>query len=97
MIVTMKKSANLAVIEATARAFEKAGYDVQIKNHDDSGVIMAVLGKGVAEIDSLFLERLTGIQRLVRNNDFFVAKHEEFVEAWQYFIEKDKAAEADKP
>ncbi len=97
MIVKMKKTASLAVLETVARAFENAGYDVQIKNHDSAGVIMAVLGIGIKKIDSLFLERLTGIKKTENCNDFFTANHEEFMEAWQFFAEKDKPPQAGKP
>ncbi|MEK7658450.1 MAG: hypothetical protein AAB352_01120 [Patescibacteria group bacterium] len=88
----MKKGVNLAVLETAVRAFEKAGYDVKIKNHDNDGAIMAVLGTGIREIDTLFLERLTGIKKVERDNAFFVANHSEFVEAWQFFNEKDLPA-----
>ncbi len=89
MIVKMKKSANLAVIETVAMAFEKAGYDVQIKNHaqptDDAGIILAVLGLGMRQINFLFLERLTGIEKIESCDDFFTANHDKFVEAQQFF------------
>lgn len=94
MIITMKKSANLAMVETVAIAFERAGYDVQIKNHmqpsNKTGIIMAILGKGIKKADTLFFERLPGIEKIEKDNAFFVANHEEFVEAWQFFNEKDK-------
>jgi len=83
MIITMKKQANILAIEKVIKTFQEKGFDVHIKN-GEGDLVIAVLGQGVDDVDFLVTERLPGVKKIDKGNEFFVENHGRFVEAWQY-------------
>ena len=89
MIIRMTKQANILMVEHVATTFQKRGFDVHIKNGQGSFVI-AVLGPGSDQIDFLTTRSLAGIDKIEKSNDLFNSRHQEFLEAWEFFRSREK-------
>ena len=77
MIIIMKQGANKLMVSHIATSFEKAGFDVQIKN-SRSPYVIAVLGIGLGNVD-LSNGNFPGIDKVILDNTFFNEHHNEFV------------------
>jgi len=83
VIITMRKQANILMVEHVATTFQRAGYDVLIRNGEGKTMI-AVLGQGY--VAPFTLDRLAGVEKIDRNNDLFNSTNGEgFTEAYEFF------------
>jgi len=70
MIIVMKPQANILMVEHVIRSFQKGGFDVLVKNGDGK-VVIAAIGSG--NINSVAVERLSGVKTIHEKNDLFVS------------------------
>jgi len=90
MIIIMKSSANILMVEHIIEFFKNKGFDVKIR--DGKKVTIAILGSGNNSVSFFETERLFGVEKIIRDNELFVLNPDDFVEDWEW----SKRRELDK-
>ena len=93
MIIVMKKTANVVMLERVLSILKAFGFDnVQLKPKDEKGrICMAVLGQGADDISLVTLESLPGIENYARNSIYFENHQEDFLTVKQFFAQSDNS------